>query len=206
MTRAALYARVSTRDQDPAMQLSELRQVAQQRGWTVVDEYVDHGVSGRKDRRPELDRMLADVGLGKIDVVAVWKFDRFARSLKHLMLTLDDLRAKNVDFVSIRNQLDTSTPTGRLLFQIVGAVAEFEVELIRERVLAGLDEARRKGKTLGRRRRYLDEDRARELLDSGHSLAAVANELGVGKATLVRRLGPKTRSKSADAIGGNPGT
>src|SRR5580658_8569549 len=104
--RCAIYARVSTADQDPTMQLDELREFAARRGWTIVAEYVDHGVSGAKDRRPDLDRLMVHVGRGGVDVVLCWKFDRWARSARHLILTLDEFRAAGVDFASVRDSID----------------------------------------------------------------------------------------------------
>src|SRR5664280_238364 len=149
--RIALYARVSTLNgQHPEMQLSELREYAARRGWTVTGEYVDEGVSGSKESRPELNRLMADAHSRKFDIVLVWKIDRFGRSLKHLVTALADLDAYGVTFASLRDNLDLSTPTGRLMFQIIGAMAEFERSLIQERVRAGLRNARAKGKRLGR--------------------------------------------------------
>jgi DNA invertase Pin-like site-specific DNA recombinase len=152
--RVALYARVSTNNghQDPEMQLRELREYAMRRGWTVTEEYVDRGVSGSKDRRPALDQMLLAAKQRKFDVLLVWKLDRFARSLRHLLVALSEFEALNIAFVSLRDNLDLSTPSGRLMFQIIGAMAEFERELTRERVRGGLRNARAKGKRLGRPR------------------------------------------------------
>jgi len=141
----ALYARTSTHDQNPGMQIDELRRVAGQRGWQVVGEYVDAGHSGAKDRRPELDRMMGDVHRGKVDTVMVWKFDRFARSVRHLVSALEDFRARNVDFVSVTDGIDTSTPAGRFTFHVISAVAELEREMIRERTRCGIAAARRRG-------------------------------------------------------------
>src|SRR5512139_2429665 len=120
--RACLYGRVSSSDQNPRMQIDEMREFAARRGYEVVGEFVDHGVSGTRDRRPELDRLMALVHRGRVDVVVCWRFDRFARSLKFLLLTLDDFRVRGIDFVSLQDNIDTSTPTGRLAFAIVGAV------------------------------------------------------------------------------------
>ena len=150
--RAALYARVSTtgNGQDVGLQLDELRLVAMQRGWKPV-EYVDDGVSGAKDSRPALDRMMADARAGKLDLVAVWRFDRFARSTKHLLVALDELRCLGVDFLSLREQVDTSTPMGRAVFTIIAAISELERETTRERVIAGVRRRRRQGSTVGGR-------------------------------------------------------
>jgi DNA invertase Pin-like site-specific DNA recombinase len=150
--RVAIYARVSTLNghQDPQMQLRELREYATQRGWLVTGEYVDQGVSGTKDSRPQLNRMMAGAHQRQFDVVLCWKVDRFGRSLKHLVTALADLEAYGVAFVSLKDNLDLSTPSGRLMFQIIGAMAEFERALIQERVKAGLRNAVSKGRKLGR--------------------------------------------------------
>jgi DNA invertase Pin-like site-specific DNA recombinase len=182
--KVALYARVSTNDQKADLQIDALRQLARQRGWRVHAEYVDEGYSGTRDRRPALDRLMADAHKGKFGVVAVWRFDRFARSVRHLILTLDDFREKGIDFVSVNDGLDTSTATGRMTFAIVAALAQFEAELIRERTVAGLAAARRRGVRLGRRPVRVDVDRARELRSNGKSFREIASVLGisVGKA------------------------
>ena len=146
IARVALYARVSTcNGQDPEMQLSELREYASRRGWTITSEYVDQGVSGSKESRPELNQLMADAHRRKFDAVLVWKIDRFGRSLKHLVNALADLCAYGVAFVSFRDNLDLSTPSGRLMFQIIGAMAEFERSLIQERVKAGSAQCTRQG-------------------------------------------------------------
>ncbi len=157
----ALYARVSTSNghQDPEMQLRELREYAGRRGWEIAGEYIDHGVSGSKESRPELNRLMTDAHRRRFDAVLVWKIDRFGRSLKHLVNALADLGAYGVAFVSLRDNLDLSTPSGRLMFQIIGAMAEFERALIQERVKAGLRNAQAKGKRLGRPRRVVDASR-----------------------------------------------
>ena len=191
--RCAIYARVSTADQNPDMQMAELRAMAAQRKWDVIGEYVDHGISGTKVRRPELDRLQADVSRGKVDVVVVWKFDRFARSVRQLVLALEDFRTREVDFVSLRDGIDTSTPSGRFTFHVIAAVAELERELIRERTIAGVAAARKRGARLGRPRRSLDVDGAVILQAQGQSLRQIARQLGVGVATLVRRM-PKSKT------------
>jgi DNA invertase Pin-like site-specific DNA recombinase len=151
--RAALYARCSTHDkgQDPELQLSPLREYCRRRGFEIAGEYVDNGISGTKDRRPQLDNLMSAARKRQIDVVIVWKLDRFGRSLKQLVTALDELSGLGVGFISYQDNLDLTTAQGRLMFHIIGAMAEFERELIRERVKAGLDNARRKGKRLGRK-------------------------------------------------------
>lgn len=201
--RCALYARVSTsRDQSPALQLDELRHLAAQRGWELVGEYVDVGVSGAKDRRPQLDRMMAEVLRGRIDVVAVWRFDRFARSVRHLVLALDDFRARGVDFVSASDGIDTSTPAGRFTFHVIAGVAELERGIIRERTRAGLDAARRRGAKIGRPRVRVDVDRALALRATGLSLRKVASVLKVGVATLARALDARVPERSPETASG----
>jgi len=184
----ALYARTSTHDQNPGMQVEELRRVAGQRGWQVFGEYVDAGHSGAKDRRPELDRMMGDVHRGKVEMVLVWKFDRFARSVRHLVSALDDFRARNVDFVSVTDGIDTSTPVGRFTFHVVGAVAELEREMIRERTRCGIAAARRRGSRIGRPQAWVDVLRAKTLLAGGQSLRQAARVLGIGASTLHRAI------------------
>src|SRR5215472_2202101 len=156
--RASLYARVSTTNngQDPEVQFRELREYCERRGWTVSGEYVDVGISGTKVKRPELDRLLADGHRRRFDAVVVWKFDRFARSVSHLLRALETFQALGIEFVSLSEQLDTSTPTGKMVFTVLGAVAELERSLIVERVKAGLRNAKAKGRKLGRPRVAVD--------------------------------------------------
>src|SRR6202790_1770450 len=156
--RAAIYARVSTTNhgQDVSLQTRELEQFAQARGWHLVDSYLDIGISSSKDKRPELDRLMADAHRRRFDVVIVWKFDRFARSVSHLLRALETFNALGVAFVSLSESLDTSTPAGRMVFTVLGAVAELERSLIAERVRAGLRNARAKGKRLGRPAKQVD--------------------------------------------------
>jgi DNA invertase Pin-like site-specific DNA recombinase len=187
ITRVALYARVSTLNgQDPEMQLRELREYAGRRGWETAGEYTDTGVSGSKESRPQLNRLMADAHRRRFDAILVWKIDRFGRSLKHLVNALADLGAYGVAFVSLRDNLDLSTPSGRLMFAVIGAMAEFERALIQERVKAGLRNAQAKGKRLGRPRRVVDASRIAALRAAGASWRAIAQELGVGLATLYR--------------------
>jgi DNA invertase Pin-like site-specific DNA recombinase len=187
--RVGIYARVSTLvGQSPEMQLAELREYAARRGWEIVGEYVDSGVSGSKESRPELNRLMSDVHLRRFDVVLCWKVDRFGRSLKHLVNALADLDSYGVAFVSLRDNLDLSTPSGRLMFQIIGAMAEFERSLIQERVKAGLRNAKLKGKTLGRPPLALDRDRIARLRTSGASIREISAQLEVSTATVHKAL------------------
>jgi DNA invertase Pin-like site-specific DNA recombinase len=189
---AALYARVSTKDkgQDPELQLTELREFAAKRGWQVVGEFVDVGVSGSKDSRPQLDAMMRLAKGRKVDVIACWKLDRFGRSLRHLVDALEELKAVGCAFVSLRDNLDLTTPAGRMMFHVIGAMAEFERELIRERVRAGLAHARSKGRVGGRpkvrRERDPDAKLIRKMRDAGQSYGEIADELGRSKASVYR--------------------
>jgi DNA invertase Pin-like site-specific DNA recombinase len=149
MMRCALYARVSTADQQTENQTAELRQYASARGWTVA-EYTDAGVSGAKDRRPALDRLVADAKRRRFDVVLVWRLDRLGRNLRHLVTLLDDLQALGVAFVSIGEGIDCTTPAGKLQLHVLAALAEFERGRIAERVKAGLARVKAQGKRLGR--------------------------------------------------------
>jgi DNA invertase Pin-like site-specific DNA recombinase len=168
------------------MQLRELREYCQRRGWAVAGEYVDLGISGSKERRPELDRLLADAHRRRFDAVAVWKFDRFARSVSHLLRALETFKALGIEFVSLSEQVDTSTPMGKMVFTVLGAVAELERSLIVERVRAGLRNARAKGKRLGRPRVAVDAARIAALRAQGLSWATIADRLGIGEGTAYR--------------------
>src|SRR5450755_2913013 len=156
--RVAIYARVSTNNhgQDVSLQTRELEQFAQARGWRLVDSYLDIGISGAKDKRPELDRLMADAHKRRFDVVVVWRFDRFARSVSHLLRALETFNALGIAFVNLSEQMDTTTPAGKMVFTVLGAVAELERSLIVERVRAGLRNARAKGKRLGRPKKDVD--------------------------------------------------
>lgn len=187
-TRVALYARVSTlnHNQDPELQMRELREYAERRGWEIAEEYIDKGVSGSKDSRPALNRMMADACSRKFDAVLVWKLDRFGRSLRHLVNALAELEALGVAFVSLRDNLDLSTPAGRMLFHVIGAMAEFERSLIQERVKAGLRHARSKGKRLGRPALIVDRARIACLRAQGRGWKAIAREMRLGVGTVLR--------------------
>src|SRR5208283_5188998 len=151
--KCALYGRVSTLDkgQDVDLQLRELREYCSRRGWEIAGEYVDRGVSGAKESRPQLNRLMADAKQRTFDCVVVWRLDRFGRSLKHLVNALADLESLGVTFVSLRDGFDLSTASGRLMFGVVAAMGQFERELIKERVRAGMANAKAKGTRLGRR-------------------------------------------------------
>ncbi|MGH9545326.1 MAG: recombinase family protein [Terriglobales bacterium] len=193
--RVALYARVSTSNgqQDPEMQLRELREYAKHRELTIVGEYIDR-MTGSKDSRPALNRLMADAGQRKFDAVLVWKLDRFGRSLRHLVNALAELEALGLTFISLRDNLDLSTPSGRLMFQIIGAMAEFERSLIQERVKAGLRNARAKGRRLGRPRSAVNESEVLALRNAGASWRTIAKKLGVGIGTAHRIA--QSRSKN----------
>lgn len=200
--RIALYARVSTKnkDQDPETQLMPLREYAKYRSCTITEEYVDIGVSGSKERRPALDRLMNDAKKRKFDAVVVWKFDRFARSVKHLLIALAEFQALGVDFVSLSESLDTSTPMGKAMFTILGAIAELERDLIRERVMAGVSRARKQGKHLGRPRVVVDREKVRKCAAQGQSVKSIARDFGIGRATVDRILGKVPKTLSAGAV------
>ncbi|MBZ5532785.1 MAG: recombinase family protein [Acidobacteriia bacterium] len=188
--RVALYARVSTLNghQDPEMQLSELREYATRRGLSIHEEYVDEGVSGSKESRPALNRLMTDAQKCRFDAILVWKIDRFGRSLKHLVNSLADLSAYGVTFISLRDNLDLSTPSGRLMFQIIGAMAEFERALIQERVRAGLRNAKAKGKRIGRPRQVVESSEVLKLRAEGLSWRAISERLRLGLGTVYRAI------------------
>jgi DNA invertase Pin-like site-specific DNA recombinase len=189
--RAALYARVSTHvGQNPEMQLAELREYCARRGWEIAGEFVDSGISGARERRPELDRMLAACKRRQVDAVVVYRYDRFARSLRQLVNALCEFDELGIQFISLHEGVDTSTPNGRLVFGIFASIAEFERELIRERVRSGIAVARAQGKRIGRPRRPVDATRVVELRAQGWSWAEIAREMGVGLGT-VHRAGHK---------------
>lgn len=185
--RAFLYARVSTTNgQNPEMQLSELRDYCQRRVFEIAGEFVDAGISGSRERRPQLDAMLAACRKRRADAVVVYRYDRFARSLRHLVNALEEFRSLGIEFISLHEGVDTSTPNGRLVFGIFASIAEFERELIRDRVKSGIAAARSKGKKLGRPRVSVDARRIAALRAQGFSLRAVAEKLGVSERSVRR--------------------
>src|SRR5690242_6349844 len=187
LQRAAIYARVSTLNgQHPEMQLRELREYCAHRGWAIAGEYADCGISGSKERRPQLDRLLVSCRKRQVDAVVVYRYDRFARSLRQLVNALEEFRSLGIDFVSLHEGVDTSTPNGRLVFGIFATIAEFERELIRDRVRSGLASARAKGKRLGRPPANVNTAQIARLRDSGASWRAVAQQLGISVRTARR--------------------
>ncbi|MFH1933350.1 MAG: recombinase family protein [Pseudomonadota bacterium] len=192
--QVAIYARVSTDKQTTDPQLAELREFVQRSGWNIHHEYIDHGYTGANTNRPAFTRMMTDAHQKKFDMLLVWKLDRLGRSLRDLITTLDELGHLGIDFISYENQLDTSTPTGKLVFHVIGAVAEFERDIIRERVVAGLANARRKGKRLGRPPVSMATiERAKALRARGLSFRKIGKKLKINEGTIRKRLKIKTR-------------
>ena len=187
MKRAVLYMRVSTLDQHPETQLHDLRQLAGQRGYTIVNEYTDR-ISGAKARRPGLDAMMADARRGKFDIVLVWASDRIARSVKHFLDVLDEFNRLNIEYVSFRENIDTAGPLGRAIVVIIGAIAELERSLIVERVRAGMRRARLEGQHIGRQPLELDHAAIQRDRCQGQSLRQIAKGHRVSTATVQRAL------------------
>jgi len=190
----AIYARVSTDKQNVDMQLSQLRDFVKRLGWNLHKEFIDEGFTGKHTSRPAFAAMMKEASQKKFDILLVWKLDRLGRSLKDLINTLDELGLLGVDFVSYDDRhLNTTTPAGKLMFHMIAAVAEFEREIIRERVIAGLENARRKGKRLGRRPvpPYVLE-KAQKLRAQGLSFAKIGRQLGVSGDVIRKRLPKKT--------------
>jgi DNA invertase Pin-like site-specific DNA recombinase len=181
MKRIAIYARVSTKQHGQTVdtQLLPLRQYCEARGLEIFAEYCDTGVSGSKDRRPQLDKLMKDAKARKFDGVLVWKFDRFGRSVSHLIKALEEFRSLGVEFISLTEAVDTSTPTGKLMFSMLSAFSEFERSLTIERIHSGLDRARSQGKTLGRREVVVSKDRIAEYRSQGKSYDFISKQLGV---------------------------
>ena len=202
-SRVAIYARVSTTNhgQDVTLQTRELQQFAEARGWRVAGTYIDDGVSGAKDSRPDLNRLMADAHKRCFDVVAVWRFDRFARSVSHLLRALETFSALGIAFVSLSEQMDTTTPTGKMVFTVLGAVAELERSLIAERVRAGLRNARAKGTRLGRPRITVDVCRALRLRSEGRTVREIADTLGVSRSLVHKTLANRSPLDAATTTG-----
>ena len=206
LPRAALYGRVSTTNhgQDVGLQTRELKQFAEARGWQIFGEYLDEGISGAKDSRPELNRLMADAHKRRFEIVCVWKFDRFARSVSHLLRALETFKALGIDFVSFSEQMDTSTPAGKMVFTVLGAVAELERSLIVERVRAGMRNARAKGKRIGRPPQTQLSIEARTAIAGCYanektSLRTLAKRFGTSLATVQRCIGVHRATASEGA-------
>jgi len=188
--RAAIYARVSTsgKGQDVEMQLRDLRVYTQSRGIELFKEYIDSGFSGRKDQRPALDRLMNDAHKKRFDMVIVWRFDRFARSTKHLITALDAFKHLGIDFISYQENIDTSSPMGKAMFAITSAIAELEADLIKERVIAGINNARSKGVRLGRPSLTIDSEKLIQLRDSGLTIREIAHKMNLRKSIVHKTL------------------
>ena len=184
------------------MQTRELHEYCQRRGWAVTDEYTDVGISGAKEKRPQLDRLMTDAKRRRFDAIVVYRYDRLARSLRHLVNALEEFRALNIEFVSIHEGVDTSTPNGRLIFGIFASIAEFERELVRDRVRSGLAHARAKGKRLGRPGRVVDAASIRELqgLAIRDIAARVGSSFGTVRRTLATMMDSAAAASSADIL------
>jgi len=188
MKRIAIYARVSTTDQSTESQLLDLRRYTRERGWNIFKEYVDEGISGTKDSRPALNELMNDAKKRRFDVVLVWRFDRFARSTKHLILALEEFKNLGIDFVSYQENIDTSSPLGSAIFTIISAVAQLERDIIAERVKAGLRRAKKNGKKLGRPRAEVSKGEIYRLHSHGLSLRKIATQLNISKSTVAKYL------------------
>lgn len=188
VNRVAIYARVSTsnKEQKPETQLFALREYCSARNLTIYKEYVDEGFSGSKDSRPELNQMMDDARKRKFDMICVWKFDRFARSTKHLLSALEEFKNLGVDFISYSENLDTSSPLGKAVFTIVAAIGELERSLIVERIKSGLEAARKRGKKLGRPGKVFDSWHFQELISNGLTINAAAKKLDIPTTTAYR--------------------
>jgi len=202
--KAAIYARVSTVDQNCEMQLRELREYCTRRGWGIAGEYVDTGWSGTKASRPQLDRLMKHAGEHQFDCVVVWKLDRFGRSVLNLVESLNKLASAGVRFIATTQSIDTdeSNPTSRLMLYILAAVAEFEREMIRERVVAGLASAKHRGQQLGRRKLLFDRERVLNLHRGGKSIREIAAALDVNRGTLHRFLLTQERANGTNLPAG----
>lgn len=176
--KVAVYARVSTAEQNPDTQLTILRDYCRSRGWEIAGEYIDQGVSGAASSRPQLDELMRDATRLQFKAVLVWKFDRFARSVQHLLTALRHFQSLGIEFVSLTEAIDTTTPIGKMVFTFLGAIAEFERDLMRERTLAGVAHARASGKQIGRPRVAVDLPKLLQLKARGLSYRQIARETG----------------------------
>ena len=196
MKKAALYCRVSTSDQKTDMQLHDLRKFASDRNLTIYQEYTDNGISGSIKKRPALDKLMADASKKKFDVILVWRFDRFARSSRHLVEALHTFRHLEINFISFNENIDTGSPLGEAMFTIISAMAQLERDIIRERVKAGLKTARNKGTKLGRPKVLVDVYKIKEMQNNGDTVRKIANCMDVSTATICRLLNRKVVTKT----------
>lgn len=185
--RVAIYMRVSTKKQTTELQEKDLREYCRAKGYADTQDYIDLGISGSKRSRPQLDSLMSDARKGKIGMVLVWRFDRFGRNTAHILQSLEEFRSLGVRFVSYSESIDTGTPMGQVVFTIMGALAQFERELTRERVIAGIETAKAKGKKLGRKREVKDDD-VKRLRDEGYSQRSIASRLGICRRSVQNSL------------------
>ncbi len=186
MKRCLIYARVSTKQQTTENQLPPLRKFAKDRGWKVVEEFIDHGYSGTTDQRPQLAEVMNLARRRAFDVLLVYALDRFGRSVKHLVNALDEFHSLGIDFCAFNQNIDTTTPAGKLFFTMISGFAEFEAGIIKERVHAGLVRARAEGKRLGRPRTVKVDQREVLTLRKTHSIRQIATQLGISKSAIHR--------------------
>lgn len=186
----AIYGRISTRSQDVSTQLEDLREYARRRGWVIAEEYLDIAESGARASRPALDRLMADARRRRFDTVLVWRFDRFARSTRQLILALEEFRKLGIEFVSYMEHIDTGSPLGEAMFTIIGAFAQFERNVLIERVQAGLRKARAEGKQLGRPRAVVNRLKIGALQAEGLSYREIGRRLGIPRSTVYKYRDP----------------
>ena len=196
--KAAIYCRVSTQDQNTDMQTNDLRKYALDRGFNIVDEFVDNGISGSIKKRPALDKLMEDAKKKKFDIVLVWRFDRFARSSRHLVEALHTFKHLGIDFISYNENIDTSSPLGEAIFTIISAMSQLERDIIRERVKAGLKNAKNIGTKLGRPKVKVSASKAKEMQNNGLSVRSIAKELNTSPATISRILNNQSVSKTSE--------
>jgi DNA invertase Pin-like site-specific DNA recombinase len=188
MKKTGIYVRVSTKDQSVDMQLHDLERYSKERGLSVFKVYKDSGISGTKETRPALSELMNDAKKKKFDTVLVWRFDRFARSTKHLVTALYEFRNLSIDFISYQENIDTSSPLGEAIFTIISAMSKLERDIIAERVKGGLRKARANGKQLGRPNGDIDIDRVIKFKKQGMSIRGIAKELGLSRGKVERTL------------------
>ncbi len=186
--RVAIYVRVSTKDQSVDMQLNDLERYTRERGFKMFKIYKDNGVSGTKETRAGLTQLMEDARKRKFDIVLVWRFDRFARSTKHLVNALHEFRNLGIDFISYQENIDTSSPLGEAIFTIISAMSKLERDIIAERVRGGLRKARANGKRLGRPKTEIDIDKVVEYKEQGKSIREIAKEMGLSRGKVERTL------------------